>query len=103
MGKRPLRRKPLPAPPPSRDPVAGGRARGRASFVTDPLTGELAELSSVPPYQALKQYVCPGCNQEIRPRTGHVVVVPLRLPDERRHWHRPCFERAARRLGPAGR
>jgi len=46
----------------------------------------------VQPYQAMKNYLCPGCNGEIRPGTGHLVVVPLPAPDLRRHWHHPCWE-----------
>ena len=68
----------------------------RADFVTDPLTGQTAELQQIQPYKARKEYVCPGCNQEIRPGTGHLVVVPLGHSDLRRHWHRPCYERARR-------
>ena len=58
------------------------------------------EVRRVQPYQARKAYVCPGCNQPIAPRTGHVVVVPHDAPDLRRHWHHPCWaHRAARRPG----
>lgn len=67
-----------------------------AQFVEDPLTGEMAELRRVQPFEARKEYICPGCNQEIRAGTGHVVIVPLRQPDLRRHWHSPCRERAVR-------
>lgn len=67
-----------------------------AGFVEDPLTGGPAELRRIQPFEARKQYVCPGCNQEIRPGTGHVVLVPLNAPDLRRHWHHPCLERARR-------
>ena len=50
-----------------------------------------------------KNYRCPGCNQEIRPATPHVVAWPYddhtdheaRVSD-RRHWHTPCWERFAR-------
>jgi len=28
------------------------------------------------PYQARKTYVCPGCNQDIPPGLGHLVIVP---------------------------
>ena len=50
-----------------------------------------------------KNYRCPGCNQEIRPATPHVVAWPYddhtdhesRLAD-RRHWHNPCWQRFAR-------
>lgn len=70
---------------------------GGPDYSTDPETGALAEVRPVQPYRALKSYLCPGCNQDIRPRTGHVVVVPLADPAARRHWHRPCFERSATR------
>jgi len=81
--------------------MATNRRRGRspsssATFLDDPLTGQTAELQKVQPYQARKEYICPGCNQEIRAGTGHVVVVPINAPDLRRHWHSPCFERATR-------
>jgi hypothetical protein len=59
----------------------------------DPLTDNMAEVRPVPPYQALKDYLCPGCNQRIACGLGHVVVVPLGDPAERRHWHRACWER----------
>lgn len=49
------------------------------------------------PYQAVKWYVCPGCNQDIPPATGHYVVVPVGAPDLRRHWHRACWEAKGRR------
>lgn len=78
------------SPRPPRRPPAG------AKFVDDPITKALSELRRVQPYEARKQYVCPGCNQEIRPGTGHVVIVPLSAPDLRRHWHAPCLERAQR-------
>jgi hypothetical protein len=57
--------------------------------------GEL-EVRFLHPFQATKRYVCPGCTHEIRPGTGHVVVVPVEAPDLRRHWHKPCWERRAR-------
>lgn len=69
---------------------------GSRSEIVDPLTGQAAERRSVQPVAATKEYVCPGCNQEIRRGTGHVVVVPAAAPDMRRHWHTPCLERALR-------
>lgn len=74
--------------------------RRRDIFVQDPLTRTTAEYRRVQPFQARKQYVCPGCNQEIRVGAGHVVIVPLSEPDNRRHWHTPCFERATRHRRP---
>jgi hypothetical protein len=71
-----------------------------ARFADDPESGSVAEVRTIQPYQALKSYLCPGCNQEIRPGTGHLVVVPLSDAGARRHWHRACFEqRGLRRPG----
>jgi hypothetical protein len=47
--------------------------------------------------RALKPYRCPGCEQVIPAGLAHVVAVPLDDPEQRRHWHRPCFERFAPR------
>ena len=53
---------------------------------------------------ATKPYRCPGCSQQIRPATPHVVAWPV-VPsmfhdegiDERRHWHTPCWTARDRR------
>src|SRR2546421_10927496 len=47
-----------------------------------------------------KTYRCPGCDQEIRPTTPHVLVWPADHPagpDERRHWHSACWRARDRR------
>jgi hypothetical protein len=44
-----------------------------------------------------KPYRCPGCDQEIRPATPHVVAWPEGGEDERRHWHSPCWAARDRR------
>jgi len=75
--------------------------RGVSRLAIDPLTGTTAEVRRVQPYAATKPYRCPGCSQEVPVGTGHVVVVPLQAPDERRHWHGACWEQRARR--PPGR
>lgn len=49
------------------------------------------EVRRVQPYQARKDYRCPGCNQPIVEGTGHLVVVPVAAPELRRHWHHPCW------------
>lgn len=59
--------------------------------------GTPVEVRFVQPYQATKTYWCPGCNQDIPPRTHHVVAIPLDAPDLRRHWHRACWEARHRR------
>ena len=97
-------------PRPGGDPRGAGKGRvggrgvagGSMQLVTDPETGETAELRRIQPYQATKAYVCPGCNQEIHAGTGHVVIVPLSDTTSRRHWHSPCWEHRGRRR-PTGR
>ncbi|MBD0692161.1 ATP/GTP-binding protein [Streptomyces sp. CBMA123] len=44
-------------------------------------------------------YRCPGCDQEIPPRMGHVVAWPMHGGgvDDRRHWHRACWGARERR------
>jgi hypothetical protein len=51
----------------------------------------------VQPYEAVKAYRCPGCDHDIRPGEGHEVVVPVRAPDDRRHWHTGCWHRESKR------
>ena len=55
------------------------------------------DVRRIQPYQARKAYACPGCHQDIPPGLGHVVAVPLDAPDDRRHWHRGCWEARGRR------
>lgn len=47
----------------------------------------------VQPYEARKDYVCPGCHQTIPAGMGHIVAVPQDAPDLRRHWHGACWAR----------
>lgn len=56
------------------------------------LHGEI-DVRRVQPYEALKQYICPGCDRDIPAGMGHVVAVPRDAPDLRRHWHKACWER----------
>jgi hypothetical protein len=48
-----------------------------------------------------KTYRCPGCHQEIRGETPHLVVVEHDDVEGRRHWHTACWRRELRRLGHA--
>jgi hypothetical protein len=62
------------------------------------------ETRFIQPYEATKTYLCPGCNQDIPPGTGHLVAVPVDEPDLRRHWHRGCWRhRHQRRPGQSHR
>jgi hypothetical protein len=42
-------------------------------------------------------YRCPGCDQELRAGTPHVVAWPEGRPDDRRHWHTACWAARGRR------
>jgi hypothetical protein len=55
------------------------------------------DIRRIQPFQATKTYLCPGCNQDIAPGTGHLVVVPIEAPDLRRHWHQACWTHRHRR------
>ncbi len=44
-----------------------------------------------------KDYRCPGCDQELRAGTPHVVAWPEGRPDDRRHWHTACWDARGRR------
>ncbi|WP_153502865.1 hypothetical protein [Cumulibacter manganitolerans] len=50
---------------------------------------------------AAKEYRCPGCDQVVRVRQGHVVVWSEydRTGEDRRHWHTGCWAARDRR-GP---
>ena len=62
-------------------------------------TLEPVSVNPIQPYQARKEYVCPGCETLIPKGTGHVVVVPEHAPDLRRHWHQGCWNRHQRSTG----
>jgi hypothetical protein len=79
--------------------AAGGEPRplfgGALSYVER--GGRRYAVRAISGSAASKTYRCPGCNQEIRPGTAHVVVWPVDGPDdgseERRHWHTGCWRR----------
>jgi len=56
-------------------------------------------VKPIQPYQARKEYLCPGCSGIIEAAVGHVVVVPENTPDLRRHWHHGCWYKERRRRG----
>ncbi|HEX7197140.1 MAG TPA: hypothetical protein VF364_09960 [Candidatus Limnocylindria bacterium] len=68
-------------------------------------TGDDAEwvVRQVTGSAATRAYRCPGCDQEIRPATPHVVAWPAGESDEaelasRRHWHSACWRARDRRV-----
>ena len=54
-------------------------------------------VSPIQPYQARKEYLCPGCDLSIPPGTFHLVVIPDDAVDLRRHWHHGCWHKELRR------
>ncbi|MEW1863054.1 ATP/GTP-binding protein [Streptomyces sp. NPDC088194] len=51
-----------------------------------------------------KHYRCPGCDQEIPPGVGHVVAWrEYGGVDDRRHWHRACWNARDRRTSKVQR
>ena len=98
----PRRRRPGPPArrPPARRPETVEEA-GDGDWVVRTLTGA----------GSTKAYRCPGCDQEIRPSTPHVVTWPAyprnsdlepwdtdSSADQRRHWHTVCWQERNRRL-----
>jgi hypothetical protein len=84
----------------ARAPSGGGAERTETwpdgEWVVRPVAGAAAT----------KTYRCPGCDQEIRPATAHVVAWPAESGgglDDRRHWHGGCWEARARRTPRPGR
>ncbi|MCD0482970.1 ATP/GTP-binding protein [Streptacidiphilus sp. ASG 303] len=65
---------------------------------TEPYRGEDWVVRTVAG-AADRRYRCPGCDQEIPPRVGHVVAWPLHGAgvEDRRHWHRACWNARERR------
>jgi hypothetical protein len=53
-------------------------------------------VSPIQPYQAVKEYLCPGCENTIPPGTFHLVVIPVDA-HLRRHWHHGCWHKELRR------
>jgi hypothetical protein len=51
------------------------------------------QVRVIQPASATKEYRCPGCNQEIRAGTKHVVAWREDDLEGRRHWHLPCWQR----------
>jgi len=79
-----------PAPPPLRPPSAAPAWASVDGYSVRAVSG-----------QKDKRYVCPGCQQIVRPGMPHLVVMPAEDLQGRRHWHTECWRRELRRLGLA--
>ncbi len=79
---------------------SGGAPEPTPDVVEEHPDGEFA-VRPVPGSHSTKTYRGPGCDPESRPATPHVVVWPVGREDERRHWHRACWQaRNRRRVRP---
>ncbi|WP_326687898.1 MULTISPECIES: ATP/GTP-binding protein [unclassified Streptomyces] len=65
---------------------------------TENWRGEEWSVRQISGGAATKHYRCPGCDQEIPPGVPHVVAWPSQGDvDDRRHWHRACWNARDRR------
>jgi hypothetical protein len=100
LPRRGGKRRGRPGPPPSRGPAQPVEEAADGDWVVRPLTGAGSD----------KTYRCPGCDQEILPRTPHLVTWPAyprdsdldpwdteSAADWRRHWHTVCWRARDRR------
>lgn len=55
------------------------------------------EVRRVDGSQAVKDYLCPDCGNNVPAGEGHVVVWPDGEGDLRRHWHLHCWRLEVRR------
>ena len=65
-----------------------------SEVTTEPYAGRSWYVRRLSGASATRAYRCPGCHQEIRVGTAHVVVWPAEGTgglDERRHWHTRCW------------
>ncbi len=75
--------------------------QGDGDAALRPPVGERVEnghvVRSVTGTGAGSPYRCPGCDQELRRSSPHVVAWPEGRPDDRRHWHTACWAARGRR------
>ena len=80
-----------------RKPGSSGEERGPGGSIArrvEDYDGEDWVVQSITGSSSTKTYRCPGCDQEIRPATPHVVTYPadgLGGVEARRHWHTACW------------
>ncbi|HEY7477207.1 MAG TPA: hypothetical protein VIB62_03130 [Actinomycetota bacterium] len=75
------------------EPFAAPRPRSAAPTWAEAPGFEIRQVAGDKPYR------CPGCDHVVRPGSWHLVVIPDREPDERRHWHLECWRSELRRSG----
>lgn len=95
---------------PKRRGVGGGpHSGGGASRAPDPFehlvtpeveyAGQTWAVRQVRGNDSGRSYLCPGCQQYVAAHEAHTVVWPvqgMRGMENRRHWHRRCWQRRER-------
>ena len=77
----------------SEEPRGGDPARAAGNEVVESGPDGDWRVRSIRGSSSTKVYRCPGCDQEIRPATPHIVAWPDGDQDatHRRHWHKACW------------
>ncbi|WP_328916210.1 MULTISPECIES: ATP/GTP-binding protein [unclassified Streptomyces] len=71
---------------------------------TEEWQGEEWVMRPIAGSASAKHYRCPGCDQEIPPGVAHVVAWrAYGGVDDRRHWHRACWNAKDRRTSKVQR
>jgi hypothetical protein len=81
-------------------PAGGGLGDVFGRTEPGPDRDDLYVVRNIPGSRAIKTYRCPGCDHEIQPGVAHIVAWPAYGgEDDRRHWHRGCWNgRQTRRI-----
>jgi hypothetical protein len=96
---RRIRRDAHPAQRRRATPAANREGRSGAPNGAGPAWAAL-EGFEVWPAVGPKRYRCPWCEGWIEPGISHVVAFESGRPEERRHYHSPCWRRYAARARP---
>ncbi|ABK52441.1 conserved hypothetical protein [Acidothermus cellulolyticus 11B] len=99
MGVSGKRRRPRNGPQEAAPGRSGSTTRPPAEFVDIGPDGVPWVFRRITGSTSVKTYRCPGCDQEIRPATPHIVAWPEGDVESRRHWHTACWHARGRRGG----
>lgn len=88
----------------ARGPAERDQESGVGGSATEWWQGEEWVVRPIAGAASAKHYRCPGCDQEIPPGVGHVVAWrEYDGLDDRRHWHRACWNARDRRTSKVQR
>jgi hypothetical protein len=72
----------------------------RGGVVEVRYAGQSWAVRQVRPNDSGRDYLCPGCQQQVSAATAHTVVWPaasMQEVENRRHWHTVCWSARERR------